>query len=311
MRIVSLLPGGTQTLLALGLGDRLVAVSHECVLPAGRELPRIVSSPIDPSALSSAEIDAAVRAHLREGRPLFRLDEDRLRALAPDVILTQRLCRVCALGGADVERAAAALPSQPTVIALHPHTLGDMLDDVLRIGEAAGVPDRARELREALEDRIDRVQRRIDGAARPRVFCAEWLDPLMAAGHWVPEQVALAGGTEVLGRAGERSRYVEWEAVAAVRPEVLLLMPCGLPMEQARREWPRLTAQPAWEALPAVREGRVYLLDGPSSFSCPGPRLVDGVELLARVLHSDRFPDPPPASAALRVDEAPPCGRPR
>lgn len=290
MRICSFVPSATAILYALGLGDDLVGVSHACVdPPAARRKARVIRTVISQERASSAAIDRAVRGSLARGSSLYRVDLPLLRRLRPDLVLTQKLCEVCALSDARAERALSALPARPQVLALHPHTIEEMLEEIRLIGERTGRVERADTLIHEFRARLWRVRERLGRVTRrPRVFCLEWIEPPMAAGHWVPEMVERAGAREILGRAGAPSRRVTWKEIAAAAPEVLVLMPCGFPIARTRRELPRLTAQPAWVTLPAVRAGRVYLVDGPAYFNGAGPRLIDGIELLAGLCHPDR-----------------------
>lgn len=289
MRICSLLPGGTEILFALGLEEAVVGVSHECDYPppAARK-PKIVRTNLNQDQLSSEAIDQAVQAAVRGGESLYQVNEDALRTADPDLLVTQELCKVCAIETTQVNRLLGILPRQPQVVALHAHTIADVLQDIRLIGKMTERPSQADALVAALTQRMEHVMALVAGRPRPRVFCLEWLKPPMACGHWVPEQVAIAGGDEVLGRAGAPSRYVTWDDVAAAKPEVLILMPCGFSIERTRQELSVITQQPAWRTIPAVRDRRVYLVDGPAYFNRPGPRLIDGVELLAGLLHPDR-----------------------
>ena len=287
MRICSFLPSATEILFALGLGDEIVGVSHECDYPPeALSKSRVITTVIDQERLSSDAIDQAVHAALNERTSLYQVDEEVLRRAQPDLIVTQELCDVCAIDTATVSEALRALSYRPKVISLHPHTVSEMLDDIRRVGEMTGRRAEAEAVVQSLQGRLERVRERLAHIShRPRVFCLEWLKPPMACGHWVPEQVELAGGQEVLGRKGEPSRYVTWEDIAAADPDILILMPCGFPMERTRRELHVLTSEPLWHELPAVRDGRVYLVNGPASFNRSGPRLVDGIELLAGLFH--------------------------
>lgn len=270
----------------MGLGDDVVGVSYECDYPPeARGKPVVVRTRIDQDALDSRAIDERVRASLRRRESLYDIDVEALKRLRPDLIVTQQLCDVCAVGSSQVTQALGALPHQPQVLALHPHTLEDALEDLRRVGEATQRAAEAERILRSLRSRLARVEAAVAGAPRPRAFCLEWLDPPMASGHWVPEQVERSGGFEVLGRARQPSHYVTPEEIAAAQPEVLVLMPCGFSIERTQREAARLTAAPWWRALPAARSGRVYLVDGPALFNRPGPRLVDGVELLAALFH--------------------------
>ena len=294
MRIVSLLPSATEIAFALGLGDQVVAVSHECDYPpAARERPAVTRSPIHGHALTSAEIDRHTTEQLRDGGTLYYLDTERLGELAPDLILTQELCDVCAVAQPEVERAVRELGSNPRVLSLEPNTLGDVLDTIRVVGAATGREARAAELVAGLQDRIEATRERSAGLReRPRVFCLEWTDPPWVAGHWVPGMVQLAGGRDVLGRAGEPSTRIAWADVQAAAPEVVVLMPCGYDLERTLADRPVVEALPGWAVLPAVRAGHVYAVDGSSYFNRPGPRLVDGLELLAHLLHPEVFARP-------------------
>lgn len=301
MRIASLVPSATEMLFALDLGDSVAAVTHECDHPpAAARLPRLTRSVI-PEGLTPAEIDAEVRRVTGEGRALYELDTDTLAGLDLDLIVTQALCAVCAVSYDDVRAVAARLPSRPRVISLDPGTLGEVLGNLDTLGAAAGATAAGR-LRAALEARLDGVRESVGGAlrpgngspARPRVLALEWLDPPYVGGHWVPEMIALAGGVDPLGRPGERSRVAEWAELEAADPEVVVVMPCGLYVDDAHAE-----AVEHRERLAALGAERVVAVDAASSFSRPGPRLVDGTELLAHLLHPERVAAPP----ALRARE--------
>jgi iron complex transport system substrate-binding protein len=287
MRIASLVPSATESLFALGLGDSVVAVTHECDHPAeALGLPRLTRSVI-PEGLGPEEIDTMVREVTGRGDPLYELDEPALAEVAPDLIVTQALCAVCAVSYEDVRAVAGRLPSHPDVISLDPKTLGEVLDDLVRLAEVTGVQDRGERLRVDLQGRLDRVSDAVEGAPRSRVVTLEWLAPPYAGGHWVPEMVELAGGKSVAGEPGRDSRVVPWEELAAARPDVAVAMPCGLYAEEAAEQ--SLAHRSELEALGAET---VYAVDAASSFSRPGPRLVDGVELLGHLLHPDRVPAP-------------------
>lgn len=288
MRIASLVPSATEALFALGLGESVVAVTHECDHPrAATGLPRLTSSVI-PEGLEAAEIDARVREVTGRGESLYRLDEGRLAPLAPDLIVTQALCSVCAVSLDDVRAVAERLPSRPRVISLDPETLDDVLEDMPRLAQAAGEPGGGERLHRELSARLDGVREATAGRERPRVAALEWLDPVYVGGHWVPEMIALAGGEDVLGEAGARSRVVGWDELAASEPDVVVVMPCGLYADEAAAQ-----ARAHAESLEALGAERVFAVDAASTFSRPGPRLVDGVELLGHLLHPDAVPAPP------------------
>jgi iron complex transport system substrate-binding protein len=301
MRIVSLLPSTTEIAFALGLGDQVVAVTHECDYPpAARERPVVTGSALDHSAASSAEIDAAVRGQLGEGLSIYTLNEALLDELRPDLILTQALCEVCAVSFGTVQRAVAGLGGEPHILSLEPTDLEGILGTVLAVGNAAGRRDEALGLVAALRARVEAVRARAATAAyRPRVACLEWFDPPFGPGHWLPELVEIAGGKAGLGRAGEPSRRISWGDVIAFAPEVIVLTPCGFDLERTVHEAAEiLPHRMGWSALPAVRAGRVYAVDGNSYFSRPGPRIVDSLELLARLIHPELFPGWGPAAGA-------------
>lgn len=287
MRIASLIPSATEMLFALGLGEDVVAVTHECDFPAAaQELPHLTATVL-PEGLSAGEIDAAVKSVVGEGRALYSLDEARLAELEPDLIVTQAVCDVCAVSYEDVVAVAARLPSRPRVVRQDPSGLGEVLEDVTRLGEAAGVEERGRELRAALERRLEAVREAVAGAPRRRVLALEWLDPPFIGGHWIPEMVAIAGGEDVAGGAGERSVEMAWDALASLDPEVVVAMPCGWYVEDSRAQ-----VEAHSGLIEALGPGRVFAVDAASTYSRPGPRLVDGTELLAHLLHPELVEPP-------------------
>lgn len=262
-------------------------MTHECDHPPpARELPHLTATVL-PEGLGAGEIDAAVKEIVGGGGALYSLDEERLAELAPDLIVTQAVCDVCAVSYDDVVEVAARLPARPRVLQQDPSTLGDVLDDAIRLGDAAEVPERAHELRGELEGRLAAVRAAVAGAPAPRVLALEWLDPPFVGGHWIPEMIELAGGEDVIGAAGARSREVAWEELAGLEPDTVVVMPCGWYLEDSRAQ-----ALEHWERIEALGADRVFAVDAASSYSRPGPRLVDGVELLAHLLHPDRA-DPP------------------
>jgi iron complex transport system substrate-binding protein len=302
MRICSLLPGATEIAYALGLGDKIVGVTHECDYPAdAKNKPVMVRSAIDSKRMSSVDIDRKVSEILQAGKGLYSIDEQAFREAAPDLILTQGLCDVCALDYNDVVKAAERLAQPPRILSLNPHSLTDILDDVRRIGEATGQSADADTLVGNLTARIARVGYGAP-AYRPRVVCLEWFEPLYTAGHWVPEMVALAGGQDMLGSPGEPSAKVEWNSVIDARPEILLLMPCGFDTRRAVKESAPLRALPGWNDLPAVKNGNVYAFNGNAYFSRPGPRLIKGLEMLARVIHPEAVEESLPPADGTRFN---------
>jgi iron complex transport system substrate-binding protein len=288
LRVASLLPSATEMVHFAGAGETLVGVTHECDYPPGVEkLPKLTSSKIDHS-MTSAEIDAAIGAHLTDTGSIYALDAKLLEELSPDLIITQGLCDVCAVSMNLVEEAASRLTSTPEILSLNPTSLREVLDDAARVGEVLGCGEETREKVGALEERLARLEEAVAGLPRPRVGCIEWLDPPFSAGHWVPEMVRVAGGEELFAGPGEPSTRLTWQEVFEAAPEVLVLMPCGFDarrtVEEARRVLPGL---PGWRDLPAVKNGRVWAVDASSYFSRPAPRLVEGVEILGRILQPE------------------------
>ncbi|HEY1591215.1 MAG TPA: cobalamin-binding protein [Solirubrobacteraceae bacterium] len=295
MRIVSLVPSATEMLFALGLGPEVVGVTHECDFPpAAQELPKITRDAL-PRGLSSAQIDAAVKERTLAGESIYELDVDQLQALEPDLIVTQALCAVCAVSYDDVRAIAEALEPAPRVISLDPHTVGEVLADARTLAQETDAKDAAVDLVGDASARIDRIRLAVRGAKRPRVAALEWLDPPFAAGHWTPQMIEYAGGEDVLGLAGEHSEQRTWEEIAASQPDVVIVMPCGFDAELAYRE-----AEMHRDRLASLGAGEVVAVDAASYFSRPGPRIVDGLELLAHILHPELFPEAP--GQALTVD---------
>ncbi len=287
MRIISLVPAGTEIAFALGLEGEVVAVSHECDYPPqARSLPRLTHSAVGGAGLTSAEIDAAVGARKAAGAPLYHIDAERLTALAPDVILTQGLCDVCALPSRAVRAALAHMSPRPPLVSLDGRSIDGVLESIVEIGRVTGQDSRAAELISTLRERLARVVSAVADRPPVRVVCLEWLDPPYACGHWIPEMVRLAGGEDPLGRPGIPSIPIAWSEVRDVRAPNIIAMPCGYSLERAVREVEVVAAQPAWQD--AVGDAAVYVAAGGGYFTRPGPRLVIGVELLAAALHPDR-----------------------
>jgi iron complex transport system substrate-binding protein len=303
MRICSLLPSATEIVYALGLGDKLVAVTHECDYPPGvQSLPQVTSSVIDAEHLSSREIDTAVRDALANLSTIYYLDRQLLAELHPDLILTQELCEVCAVSFDRVQQAAHEIVPSAAVISLEPHTLDDILGTILQVANHTGVPERGQRVVAQLRERIHAVAVAAEHAqCRPRVLALEWLDPPFAAGHWVPEMITLSGGLDPLGRPGKPSYEVSWDDVEAVEPDIAVLMPCGFNLERTVTEFLSVPLPASWWRLPAVKGERVYAVDGSSYFNRPGPRIVDGLEILARIIHPEIF-GAPAAFEAVRVE---------
>jgi iron complex transport system substrate-binding protein len=285
VRIVSLVPSATEMLFALGLGHEVTAVTHECDHPAeALERPKVTRDLIGPG-LAPGEIDRAVRELTEQGKAIYALDEQRLRELQPDLIVTQALCAVCAVSYDDVVAVAQRIAPEPKVISLDPHTLGEVLGDVRTLAQAADAKDAGVDLIQAAAARIDKVRLAVRGQAPVRVAAIEWLDPVFVAGHWTPQLIEYAGGVDVLGLPGEHSEVRSWEEIAAARPEVVVVMPCGYDAERALEE-----ARAFRDELAAVGARRIVAVDAAAYFSRPGPRLVDGLELMAHILHPDRVP---------------------
>lgn len=303
MRIASLLPSATEIVCAIGLEDELVAVTHECDWP-----PTIVGKPVvtrsvhDFATASSRDIHARVTASMHGGSSLYELDEDALAATEPDLILTQELCHVCAVSYRDVNEVARRIDADITVVSLEPTSIEGILHTITTVGAMAEVEDAAIDLVEGLRERLGAVEQRVatrrdEGRQPARVVGLEWLDPPFAVGHWVPEQIRRAGGWDLLGSDGEKARPTTWEAVAEVDPEMVFLMPCGFHLAETIHEWSR-TRIPPWVAeLAAARCGAVFAVDGSAYFSRPGPRVIDGIEMLAEIMDPEGF-----------VDVAPPGG---
>jgi len=287
MRIASLVPSATEMLFALGLGESVVGVTHECDYPAAATaLPQLTATVL-PAGLSAGEIDAAVKEVIGEGRALYTLDEERLAELGPDLIVTQAVCEVCAVSYDDVVEVAGRLPSRPRVLQQDPSTLAEVLEDVTRLGGAVGIAERAAAVRRALEERLEAVQAAVADESRPRVLALEWLDPPFLGGHWIPEMIEIAGGESIAGAPGEKSPQVGWEDLRGLDPNVVVSMPCGWYLDESCAQ-----ALRHGDRLGAFGEAQVFAVDGASTFSRPGPRLVDGVELLGHLLHPELVEPP-------------------
>ena len=285
MKICSLLPSATEILFALGLGDQVAGVSHECDFPPeARGKPVLIKSRISHTE-SAAAIDRQVREFLARGESLYSVDIDILRAIEPDIIVTQDLCHVCAATPDDLGAALSHLQRQPRIVTLNPHSLADVCADIRTVGEATGRKEQANALVAEFEKDVASVERSVAGLDRPRVLCLEWLDPFYVAGHWVPEMVQRAGGIDVLGQAGKPSFRVDWETARATRPEVIVIMPCGYSLAAAQKEFLEQPLPQGWKDLPAVRNGRVFVVEASGFFSRSGPRLAAGMAILADAIH--------------------------
>ena len=292
-RIVSLLPAATEIAGALGLMDQVVGVSHECDFPKeANECPRVTHCPIHNAGLTSRRVDEWVRRALHGNGTIYVIDEPLLRELRPDVILTQRLCDVCAVGYDTVAKLAQTLPGPPRVVNLEPTSLADIFDDIRRVADACDVRERAEKLIVNLSERVENVRKRAAKIPhRPSCFLMEWVDPPFCSGHWGPELVEIAGGHDPLGRKHQPSAQIDWEQVLDARPEVIVLALCGYDIERARRDYELLRRFPGFGSIPAVRSGQLYAVNASAYFARPGPRIVDSLEILAGILHPTEFPE--------------------
>jgi iron complex transport system substrate-binding protein len=305
-RIVSLLPAATEMVFELGLGDQLVGVSHECDFPpASRERPAVVRPALALHDLSPHEIDTAVSQRLANGHSLYEIDEALLQRLRPDLILAQDLCQVCAPSGNELGAALRSLASPPRVLPMTPHTVAEIFGNFRELAAATGRAPQAERLIARYTQRLEQIRAALPAdVPRPRVFFMEWADPIYCGGHWIPEMIELAGGVDRLARAGRDSVRIAWEEVQRWDPERLILAPCGYQLAQALAQLPLLAALPGWARLAAVRQGQVFCVDSNAYFARPGPRIVQGAELLAHLIHPELFEWSGPADAFRRVTAA-------
>jgi iron complex transport system substrate-binding protein len=289
LRLISFLPAATEMVCGLGLGDSLVGVSHECDFPAAAKTKPVVVKPALPlEELTLREIDAVVAGRIGSGQNLYEVDERLLEQLAPTHILTQALCAVCAPSGNEITRALKALPSKPQILWFTPHGIEEIFNNLRELGHATGRSGQAEQIIAAASGRLEKISALVKRAPRrPKVFCLEWIDPYYCCGHWVPEMIKLAGGVDALGRQGVDSVRVPWTDIAAWAPEILIVSPCGFNLEKAVEQAEQLLQQPGWSDLPAVRANRVFAVNANAYFARPGPRVVDGVELLAHLIHPE------------------------
>lgn len=287
-RVVSLIASATEILHGLGAGETQVARSHECDWPESvLALPAVTAARFDTSG-SSRQIDERVKRLVADGLAVYEVDAQALRRLAPDVILTQDQCEVCAVSLADVERAICAWTERPArIVSLKPHTMADVYGDIGAIAAAIGMPETGARLIETMQQRLAEVSAAVVDRPRPRLAFIEWIEPPMSGGHWMPELIEAAGGIDLLGTSGTNSPWITWRAVAEADPDAILVAPCGYDVPRTAQEMEVLASNATWQALRAVREGRVYVADGNAFFNRPGPRLVDSVEILAEILHGD------------------------
>ncbi len=304
LKIASLLPSATEIVCALGLEENLVGVTHECDFPAGVEnKPHLTASRISHQTMSSAEIDHAVRSQLDGHGSIYDLDTELLQKLKPDLIITQELCDVCAVSYKIVQKAAKIHAAAAQVVSLEPNTIDDIFENIKTVGELCGVSDKADEVVRNLENRLAEIRQKTEKIEQsPRVFMLEWLEPPFAPGHWTPEQVEIAGGNCLLGEAGEKSVTTTYREIIESKPEVLVLIPCGYYTEDILRQLPNTQFPAGFSAIPAFQNDEIWALDATSYFSRPAPRVVDGVEILAKIFHPEIF-GAPTAKEAVRVSK--------
>ena len=305
MRICSLLPSSTEIIFALGLEENLVGVTHECDYPPqARDKPVVVKSILEGKGkLSSARIDELVKRNRSEGKSVYLIDSERLSEIKPDLIITQGLCDVCAVSENEVTEVCEVLENSPEILSLNPTTIGEILDSIVLLGEVTRTKEKASQLVDDLRKRIETVEKKLSGERyRPGVFCLEWLDPPYAAGHWVPEMVKTAGGEPLISRTGEPSFKTSWDEILESSPDYLIIMPCGFDVEKTLDGIEELTGGVRqWHTLRAVQKGHCYIVDANSYFSRSSPRVVDGIELLAGIIHSDIFTQRPKKDSVLNV----------
>lgn len=303
MGIVSFLPSATEIVYALGVGSELVGVSHECDFPKdAKAKPRMIEPAFDTTQLESERIDQLVIEYSKRGERLYKIKLDEFRKANPDLVITQELCDVCAIGAEDVLEAVNQLGKPVKVVSLNPHSLRDVEEDIRNVGKAAGRPEGAERLVAELRAKAEIIRKLTENAQKPRVFCVEWLKPIMNAGHWVPEMVEYAGGFDKLAERGQPSRYIEWDSVLKYDPEVVILMPCGFTTSKTMEQARHFFELPGVKGLTAVRNGRVYATDGHNYFSRSGPRLFDGIRILAQMIHPELFDEVLDSQLGSRVE---------
>jgi iron complex transport system substrate-binding protein len=304
IKICSFLPSGTEMVYALGRAQDLVGVSHECDFPSeARQKPILVRSAVDMSAMPSADIDRTVSSYLKEGKPLYVVDQEKLRQLGPEVILTQSLCKVCAPSGPEAAQALAVVPENTRVLYLTPHTLEDVFENIRQVGEAIGALDEAKKVIYNLRNRATSVQcKTFIAKKKPKVLFLEWIDPLFNAGHWIPDMVEVAGGiVDGIAASGKDSVRIDWDQVVEFNPDVIIGSPCGSHLDRAMKDTSLLKKFPGRSKIKAFKNKRVYAVDADAYFARPGPRVVDGIELLAHLLHPDQVEWKGPADAFQKV----------
>jgi len=304
-RIVSFLPSATEILYELGVGDQVLAVTHECNYPSeAKTKPRVIHSSFDPAKMSSNEIDKKVVELVRTRKDIYILDEQVLKKANPDLIVAQGICEVCSPYTTEVNRAVSILGGRPQVLILDPRNLDDILDNIIEVGKKVGRQKQAHEFVTKLQTRINKVKDR-QKSALPKVLCLEWLDPLFTAGHWVPQMVELAGGINGISATGEQSRRMEIDEAIKFDPDIIILMPCGFDVNRTISEYEKLAENKKWYFMKAVRDGQVYAVNANEYFSKPGPRTVTGLEILAKVINPDTFRDLKfPKNSVQKIDES-------
>ncbi|MCI2429427.1 cobalamin-binding protein [Candidatus Acetothermia bacterium] len=302
MKIISLLPSATEIVYELGLGDQLVGVSHDCDWPPeALRKPKLSTASVH-SEISSLEIDQIVRERLHNGLSVYHIDAEQLQQLAPDLILTQELCEVCAPSFDDVRAAVKLLHGHPQIVSLEPRTIEDIFENILTVSEATGRETTGQRVVTHLRKRVERIRARTEELAeRPKVCCIEWLEPLMVGGHWVPQIVEYAGGEDWLGEVGQPSRYADWAEILNYNPDIIVLMPCGFSMERTLREINLLTELDSWQELLAVKENQIFVVEASAYFNRPGPRIVTGLEMMAEIIHPEIFRGLTPEGALIRL----------
>jgi iron complex transport system substrate-binding protein len=305
VKIVSLLPSATEIVYALGLGDALEGVTYECDYPSEATTKPVISDTALPQdrPLSSREIDEAVRDRMDRKEPIYVLNKELIKRIQPDLILAQDLCRVCAVPSGQVEDALRELGTDSEVVSLDPRNVSEILDGIIAVGRATGAEERAQDLVASLRRRIEGLKTQAVRLPTIRTFCLEWMDPPFVGGHWVPEMVTSVGGENLLNEKGERSRTVKWKEIGDAQPEVVVFMPCGYYLSEAEEEASRIYSVPEMRPTTAVQSQNVFAVDASSYFSRPGPRVVDGMEILAWTIHPEAFPEPP-AGTITRIPSA-------
>lgn len=290
-RIASFLPSATEILYELGVGDKIVCVTHECDYPnEAKSKPRVIKSSFDHTMMNSKEIDNQITNMMQSNSDIYILDEQVLKKTSPDLIVAQGLCDVCSPATKEVSKAVSILDVKPEVVILDPHNLDDILSGILQVAKHVDRTEQAQNLIDTIQKRIDNVKRR-SISSRPKVLCIEWLDPLFTAGHWVPQMVEIAGGINGISLTGERSRKMKLEEAVMFDPDIIILMPCGFDIDRIRAEYTKLAGDNKWKLIPAVQNNRVYAVDANSYFSKPGPRTITGIEILAKIMHPEAFLD--------------------